>query len=222
MAYEPDRGIPFGAYARTQINWAMLDEMRAADPAGERGRVKIAKVRLAAETLQGRLGRVATVGELAKESGLDKDVVAEMLKLDEMVRTGTSFEAHFDSDDGRQAVDLTDSVILPDHAAERSETREMLARVLKALPEAMRQVIQGIYLEDRMVKDIAAEMEVSHAYVSKLRRNALTLMREAMEAWESGNDGDRSTKAKVEFFDTVFADPRSRAKDRTAELVSVS
>ncbi|MDL9977885.1 sigma-70 family RNA polymerase sigma factor [Microbacterium sp. ASV49] len=209
LAYDAERGIPFGAFARNHINWAMLDEMRAADPAGERGRAKIEKVRAAADAVRERTGRAATIAELARESGLDADAVSEMLKLDEMVRTGTSFEAHFAADEGRQAADLTDSVILPELAAEQAESRRMLMRVVEALPAAMQRVIRGIYLDDRTVKDIAADLGVSHAYVSKLRTTGLTLMREAMEAWETGGTCDRSTKTKAEFFDTVFDKPAS-------------
>lgn len=222
LSYEPERGIPFGAFARHQINWAMLDEMRGADPAGERGRVKIQRVSVAAEAVRTRTGRDATLAELAKESGLDEDVVADALQLDAMVRTATSFEAHFDADEGRQAADLTSSVILPEHAAEQSETRAMLLRVVEALPAAMKHVICGIYMEDRMVKDIAAELGVSHAYVSKLRRNGLGLMREALEAWETGGEGDRGTKIKAEFFEAVFGRPPRRAQGLSDELLVAS
>jgi len=220
MSYDPARGIPFGAFASSQINWAMLSEMRRADPAGERSRDKIERLRVAAETLLARTGRVATTAELARESGFTVDVVAEMIKLDEMVRTATSFEEHFDVETGRQAADLTDSVILPEHAVEQSETRAMVNRVIEALPAAMRQVVRGIYLEDRMVKDIAEELEVSHAYVSKVRSRGLALMREAMEAWENGTTGDRSTKARAEFFETLFGPIRPEARDRSSELLA--
>jgi RNA polymerase sigma factor for flagellar operon FliA len=220
MSYDPVRGIPFGAFASSQINWAMLSEMRRADPAGERSRDKIERLRVAAETLLARTGRVATTAELARESGFTVDVVAEMMKLDEMVRTATSFEEHFDVETGRQAADLTDSVILPEHAVEQSETRAMVNRVIEALPAAMRQVVRGIYLEDRMVKDIAEELEVSHAYVSKVRSRGLALMREAMEAWENGTTGDRSTKARAEFFETLFGPIRPEARDRSSELLA--
>ncbi len=220
MTYDPARGIPFGAFASSQINWAMLSEMRRADPAGERGRDKIERVRVAAETVLARTGRVASTAELARESGLAADVVSEMMKLDEMVRTAISFEEHFDAETGRQAVDLTDSVILPEHAVEQSETRAMMNRVIDALPTAMQQVVRGIYLEDRMVKDIAEELAVSHAYVSKLRSRGLELMREAMEAWEDGTTGDRSTKARAEFFEALFGPVRAEMRDRSGELLA--
>ena len=222
MTYDASRGIPFGAFASSQINWAMLSEMRRADPAGERGRDKIERVRVAAETVLARTGRTATPAELAKESGLEVDVVAEMTQLDEMVRTAISFDEHFDVETGRQAVDLTDSVILPEHAVEQSETRAMVNRVVDALPAAMQQVVRGIYLEDRMVKDIAEELAVSHAYVSKLRSRGLALVREAMEAWENGTTGDRSTKAKNEFFETLFGPARIDMRDRSGELLVAS
>lgn len=204
LTYEPERGIPFGAFARSQITWAMLSDMRRADPAGERARDKIELIRTAADAVRTRTGRDATPAELSRESGLDASVVAEMLQIDDMVRTATSFEEHFDPASGRQATDLTDSVILPEHAAEQTETRGMLVRILDALPEATRRVIRGIYLDDRMVKDIAEEMGVSHAYVSKLRSRGLALMREAMEAWERGEAGDRSNAARADFFAAVL------------------
>jgi RNA polymerase sigma factor for flagellar operon FliA len=219
MAYEPERGIPFGAFARTQINWAMLNEMRAADPAGERGRDKIEAVRVAAELVLERTGRAATPLELAKETGFTVDAVAKISQLDDMVRTATSYEEYFSDDSGRQAIALTDSVVLPEHAAEQSETREMLMRVMDALPDAMRTVIRAIYVDDRMVKDIAEELAVSHAYISKLRRNGLTMMREAMEAWENGTDVDRSTKSKAAFFDALFLE---KASARQRQLVAAS
>lgn len=220
MSYEPERGIPFGAFARTQINWAMLSEMRRADPAGERGRDKIALIRAAADAVLARTGRPATVAEIAKESGIDVAAVSEMLQLDEMVRTATSFEEHFDSETGRQAVDLTDSVILPEHAAEQNETKAMLLRVLGALPVTMQHVVRGIYLDDRMVKDIAEELQVSHAYVSKLRSQGLALMREAMEAWEGGTTGDRSSRSKAEFFTALFGAAPAPAADRAQDLLA--
>ncbi|MFJ4016866.1 sigma-70 family RNA polymerase sigma factor [Microbacterium sp. NPDC090014] len=220
MSYDAARGIPFGAFASSQINWAMLSEMRRADPAGERGRDKIERVRVAAETVLARTGRAASTAELVRESGLTAEVVSEMMKLDEMVRTAISFDEHFDAETGRQAVDLTDSVILPEHAVEQSETRAMMNRVVDALPTAMQQVVRGIYLEDRMVKDIAEELAVSHAYVSKLRSRGLELMREAMEAWENGTTGDRSTKARTEFFEALFGPVRAEIRDRSSELLA--
>lgn len=220
MSYDAARGIPFGAFASSQINWAMLSEMRRADPAGERSRDKIERLRVAAETVLARTGRVASSTELARESGFAVDVVAEMMKLDEMVRTAVSFEEHFDAETGRQAADLTDNVILPEHAVEQSETRTMINRVVDALPAAMQQVVRGIYLEDRMVKDIAEELEVSHAYVSKLRSKGLSLMREAMEAWENGTSGDRTTKARAEFFESLFGPVRAESRDRSSELLA--
>lgn len=219
LTYEPERGIPFGAFARTQINWAMLSEMRKADPAGERGRDKIQLIRAAADTVLARTGRPATLAELAKESGIDAAAVAEMQQLDAMVRSATSFEEHFDLESGRQAADLTDSIILPEHAAEQSETRTMLVRVLDALPVAMRRVIRGIYVDDRMVKDLAEELDVSHAYVSKLRSRGLALMREAMEAWENGTTGDRSSSAKADFFGTLFGPVPPASSSRTGDLL---
>jgi RNA polymerase sigma factor FliA len=221
LAYEPERGIPFGAFARNHINWAILDEMRAADPAGERGRAKIQRVRAAADAVRARTGRVASRQELAAESGLDETTVAQALQLDEMIRTATSFEAHFDVEDGREPADVTGSIILPDYAAEQAETHGMLMRVVEALPATMQQIIRGVYLEDRTVKDLADALGVSHAYVSKLRRTGLELMREAMQEWETGAAADRGTKTRADFFTAVFGAAR-RGAVLPGELLAAS
>lgn len=221
LSYEPERGIPFGAFARNQITWAILDEMRAADPAGERGRVKIQRVRAAAEAVLARTGRAATRAELAKEAGLDEDAVAQALQLDEMVRTATSFDAHFDAEEGRESADLTGSIILPEQAAEESETHAMLMRIVEALPPGMQQVIRGVYIDDRTVKEIADELDVSHAYVSKLRSTGLSLMREAMHEWETGEVADRGTKTRAAFFAAAFSHGR-HSDTHAGELLAAS
>ncbi len=97
----------------------------------------------------------------------------------------------------------------------------MLMRIVEALPAVMQQVVRGVYLEDRTVKDLAEELDVSHAYVSKVRRTGLTLMREAIEEWETGQPADRSTKTRAEFFAAVFGAGRY-ATLRPGELLAAS
>lgn len=204
LSFDASRGVPFSAYASSQIKWSMATEMRRFDPAGERSREKIKKLHVAIEAGTTPDGRRPTIAELVSRTGMDRETVAQHLQLDEMVRTSTSFEEHFAPDTGREAADLIDQVILPEDAAESSERRRMLARIIAALPEQMGIVIRGIYLEDRPLTEIAAQMAVSHPYVSKLRKTALALMGEAMRSWESGEDPDRSTPKRADFFDQVF------------------
>lgn len=182
MTYDPSRGVPFGSFARGPINWSMLDELRAADPAGEYSRAKIRQVNNAAESFYQLTGRTPTVAELAVEAQMTVEEVARIQRLDDMVTSAVSLDEYLEGGEGHRSVNLTDSVILPDHAAELSENRRMLMSAIATLPEASQRIIRGIYLDDRMVKDLAEEMGVSHAYVSKLRRTALVLMRDAMTA----------------------------------------
>lgn len=180
MTFDPSRGVPFGSFARGPINWSMLDELRAADPAGEYSRTKIRQVNDAAETFAQLTGRAPTIAELAAEARMSVDEVSRIRRLDDMVSSAISLDEYVEAGEGHHSASLTDSVILPEHAAERSENRTMLLNAIASLPETSQRIIRGIYLEDRMVKDLAEEMGVSHAYVSKLRRTALALMRETM------------------------------------------
>ncbi len=221
VSFDPSRGVPFGAYASSQIKWAILNEMRGMDPAGERSREKIKLLRVASDLVVARHDRAATVAELANESGLSLEVVTEMMKLDEMVRTSTSYEEHFASENGRHEYDLTETVILPDQTAEQTEEREMLVRMVDALPEPMRTIIRGIYLEDRSVKSLAEEMSVSHPYVSKVRTKALALMREAMNHWNDGAPVHTTSKAGAEFFQTLFGESKVTAATVDEHLLAV-
>lgn len=204
--WDPAKGVPFGSFASQVINWSIFDEMRAADPLGRIARDAVQAVKDAEELLRHQLMRDPSVEEIAEVTGMDVEAVDEAIRMDRAVRES----GYLDDLDEDQAIDLTGDVILPEQAAEDRERRELLAAALAALPERMRTIVTEVYFHERGVKEVAAEMGVSHAYVSKQRAQALLLMRDAIDAWNGEPDQGRDTATRQAFFRRIAEDGGTR------------
>lgn len=188
--FDPNKGTPFGAFARHYIRWELSDALRKLDPAGERMRTRINTLRDARTEFQRDHGEDGTHAELAELTGIDESRVAEAFKIDAMIRSSVSYESFVE-----EGAELTvvDQIIMPEHMAERSENRRMLVRMTEALPEAMRTVIEAAYFGDESDTVIAEKLGVSRPRVNKVRSMALRLMREALDAWNDDRMVDAET-----------------------------
>jgi RNA polymerase sigma factor for flagellar operon FliA len=170
-AFDASLGVPFGAYARRRILGAFADEMRAMDWASRGIRRRIKETIAVRDTLATALGRTPTVAEIAATLGVDAASVSESLADAE--RSVTTLEDPI-------VLGVSSDLPLPDEAAALSERREVLHDALDALPERMRFIVRAVYFEDRPVKEIAAELGVSHSAVSQQRSEGLRLLRDAL------------------------------------------
>lgn len=170
-SYDPTFGVPFGAYARRRILGAMADDMRAADWAGRGYRQKIKEAKTAEETLTGALGRRPTSAEIAEVMGISEKGASAALR-----------------DASRQVValdhDMQDYLVAESQTPEQEtlaqEQDQMLRTAVDALPERMRLIVTKLFFEDSTVKEIAAELGVSHGAVSQQRSEAMKLLREGL------------------------------------------
>jgi RNA polymerase sigma factor for flagellar operon FliA len=173
-AFDPARGVPFGAYARRRILGAFADEMRAMDWASRGIRTRIKETAAVRDTLTAALGRAATVDEIATAMSVSRDEVAEAL-ADAARTIGTLDEP--------AARDLASTTPLPEESALLAERRHVLECAILALPDRMRRIVEAVYLEERPVKEIAEELGVSHSAVSQQRAEAVRLLRDALERY---------------------------------------
>jgi RNA polymerase sigma factor for flagellar operon FliA len=167
-AYDEERGVPFGAYARERILGAIRDEMRAADWAKRSTRQTIKQTLAVQEELQTALGRGPTTAELASALGVDQATAAEQAALAHR-RVGP-FDETF-------AGDEASTLPLPEAELLVRERVDFVRAAVHALPERIRYVIEAIYFEDRTVTELAAELGVTHSAVSQQRSEGLRLMR---------------------------------------------
>jgi RNA polymerase sigma factor for flagellar operon FliA len=167
-AFDPDLGVPFGAYARTRITGAIADDMRSADWASRGTRKRIRETLATQEALSARLGRTVGVQEIADAMS---DAARTVTPIDETVHDVL-------------AADLP----LPGEDLLEAEKRRYLRAAVEALPERMRFVVENVYFGDRSVTEVAAELGITHSAVSQQRSEAMRLLRDGLAA-HYGDEG---------------------------------
>lgn len=170
-AFDPDLGVPFGAFARRRIIGAFADEMRANDWATRMARRRIKDTKQVQDTLTAALGRRATVDEIAAALGVDRETAAAGLADAE--RTLTPL-------DDTTAEFLVAETVLPEESLLSAERLAYLRAAVVALPERMRLIVEQVYFHDRSVKDIAADLGITHSAVSQQRAEAIRLLRDGL------------------------------------------
>jgi RNA polymerase sigma factor for flagellar operon FliA len=212
-AWDPDRGIPFGAYARERIVGAIKDEMRASDWASRGVRTTVKNTLAVQDFLTAELGRTPTVDELAGALGVDRETAADGLNL--AARTISTL-------DGTTAVNLAADIVLTEDSVVHAERMAYLSAAVNALPERMRLIVTMIYLNDRTVGDVAQELGVTHSAVSQQRAEAIRLLRDGLKLHYSDSDsetvgerssapGGRQTKYLATLGDMVKTPPLTMA-----------
>jgi RNA polymerase sigma factor for flagellar operon FliA len=175
-AYDAESGVPFARYAALRIKGAILDELRAIDWASRGARRRAREYASAGERLRSALGRQPTREELATAMGTDVAGVEEA-RLDAERRV-----LRLDAPGSVLADFLPDPAATPEDQTLANERVHWLRAAVETLPERLRLVVAGLYLEDRSIADLAAELEVTESRISQLRTEALGLLRDGMNA----------------------------------------
>ncbi|WP_104201367.1 sigma-70 family RNA polymerase sigma factor [Cryobacterium sp. Y29] len=170
-AFNPDLGVPFGAFARRRIIGAFADEMRSNDWATRTARRRIKETLSVQETLSAALGRTPKVDEVAAALGVDRETAAA--GLSDAARTLSSL-------DNTTAEYLVADTAMPEASLLSEERLVYLRAAIAALPEKMREIVEQVYFDDRSVKEIAAEMGTTHSAVSQTRAEAIRLLRDGL------------------------------------------
>lgn len=175
-SYDPATGVPFNRYAAIRVRGALVDELRSMDWASRGARTKVRRLTAVTDELTATLGHAPTREQVAEALGVD---VSEV----EQVRDDASRRIlSIDSYDNAIADILPDRAPDPEEALLDVERLAYLRAAVLALPERLRVVVQGVFFEDRTVTDIAADLGVTQSRVSQLRGEAMTLLRDGMNA----------------------------------------
>jgi RNA polymerase sigma-B factor len=183
--FDPDRGVPFGAFARPTVagelrrhfrdaTWAMHVPRRVKDLHATLGPT--------ASALAVRLGRQPRADELAAAVGATVDEVLEALDVRSAYRP-TSFSSRVD-DDG-----ATIDPPAPDDAGEDDEAVDsMLVRqLLESLDARSRTIVYLRFFGHLSQSEIAERIGVSQVHVSRLLRASLERRRDRVH--QAGADG---------------------------------
>lgn len=182
--FDPALGVPFARYASTRIRGAVLDAARTADFAPRSVRGLEREIAAVSEALSVELGREPTRPEIAQKLGT---TVEAMDSHDSRQHRGLVLSldapAEASGSAGRLAESLIDSTA-PD-PLRRVEQRERYGYVRDAvglLPDRLRTVVVGYFLEGRTSADLAEELGVTESRISQLRSEGLALLRAGIEA----------------------------------------
>lgn len=179
QGFDAERGVPFARYASTRIRGALLDELRGVDWASRSVRRTARDLDETRTRLTHSLGRVPTDAELAAAQGVPVEQV--LANREDLARAQVlSLEA--DDARGSYATELPSAGPTPEQAAEHAELLTYLSEAVAELPERLRRVVEGYFLAEQPMAELAAELGVTESRISQLRAEAMVLLRDALNS----------------------------------------
>ena len=195
-------GGHFDRYVAQRAHGAMLDGLRAIDPAPRQVRSQMRRVEIAIQTLGHQLGRNPSEGEVAQAMGLALVDYQRMLQdahgymLISLEDLGDGTEAYLEQCASRQDDPL---VVL-----QRAALRQALTASISALPEQKQVVLRLYYEEDLRMHAVGNVLGVSEARVSQLHTQTIAQLRADILGGEGG---------------TAILKPRSKPRPQPASSV---
>lgn len=178
--YDPEKSSNFKSYAEIRIRGAMVDELRALDWVPRSVRKKGSNIDATRRELAGKLGRVPTEAEVAKELGLELDEYREYLEKSRAVSV-VSYE-DLGKNQGPDKRDFLDSVADP-HAtdpeedSQEADRRDLMLEAIKQLGERQRVVLSLYYFEDLNLKEIGSILGVTESRISQIHSKSVRLLK---------------------------------------------
>jgi RNA polymerase sigma factor FliA len=175
-AYDAATGVPFSRYAALRIRGALIDELRSMDWASRGARHRARELGAASDRLTATLGRTPSRTELASELGTDVAAVDQARQDAERRVLSMDATVHPVADLVRdEAPGPEDNVLM-------GERLRYLRAAVETLPDRLRLVIEGLFLQDRSVAELAEELGVTQSRISQLRTEGLGLMKDGLNA----------------------------------------
>jgi RNA polymerase sigma factor for flagellar operon FliA len=183
QGFQAERGVPFPRYAAIRIRGALLDELRGMDWAARSVRTRAREADAVRIQLTGALRRSPRQDEVATALGIS---TVELSALDgDVARAHTLSLQGFTPDTGPAAV--PDQGNGPEALLVLREQLGYLHDAIELLPERLRFVITAYFFQQRQMAEIGAELGVSESRVSQLRAEALTMLRDGLNAQHEPN-----------------------------------
>lgn len=176
VSYDAATGVPFHRFASTRIKGAVLDELRSMDWASRGARSRGRELAAQEEVLTRRLGRTPSRSELADALGL------QLAELDRWREESERSLLSLDAFDSTLADALPDAALDPQQHLVHAEQVGYLRSAVASLPVRLRTVAVGVYLEQRPMAELAAELGVTESRISQLKSEAISMLRDAMNA----------------------------------------
>ena len=164
--YDPDRQIPFVAFASFRVRGAVLDGVRALSPTPRRTYTRIKALEAAARTSEGAiedLSAGAPPGSGAAE--------AEQALAQHLAGMATAMALGLVAGPEPHAVDR--DAPDPEEQAGRAELLALVERELEVLPAEEQALVRRHYLEGEPFESVARDLGLSRSWASRLHTRAV-------------------------------------------------
>jgi RNA polymerase sigma factor for flagellar operon FliA len=225
-SFDPSRGISFSRFANVRIRGAILDELRSRDWASRSVRAKARHIASISERLTAKLGRSPSTQEIAEATGMDGREIrsvtddvhrAVVLNLEGLTVDGNAEEILLVGDEGPASILLD------------REQRSYLVAAVANLPERLRRVVIGYFLEELPMQALAEELGVTDSRISQMRGEAVALLKDAIDAQLDPDriittvEAPRVARRRAAYRTAVAShtDFRTRLEPRAASLSSL-
>lgn len=196
LRYDFDRAVPFAPFAARRIRGAVLDLMRSQDWVPRKVRDTAREAALTSGSLERRLGRTPDDGEVASAMGIEVDELRSSRLATRHGRIGTLHPV--DADDG--PVELSDPTQMTiEELLEHRELKGYVRAAVDSLPERLRLIVVGHYLEGRSLDELGAFLQLTPSRISQLKADAIEIIRHGIDAQFGPTTGsnDQAPKGRV-------------------------
>jgi RNA polymerase sigma factor for flagellar operon FliA len=171
--FEPDKGVPFEAYAVKRIQGSILDGLRAMSWLPRNLHRKAKQVEDTIDDLRSRLGRQPSEEEVADGLGVSLSEYHALLN-----DVGPITLMPFEEITEHGGADTTE----PHQKIEREQLIEHIGTAIGDLPEREKLVVTLYFQRDLTLKEIAQVLGVSEGRACQLKTQALLRLRATLQA----------------------------------------
>lgn len=180
--FEENYEVKFSTYAVPLISGEIKRFLR------DNGMIKVSRIlkqngyhiSKARESLYIKLGREATISELAEETGLTDEEIVLATEANREVES--IYQPVYGSEEGEVCVidKLCEKETAGD-TVEKTMNKIMLEQAMETLKEKERKLINMRYFEDKTQSEVAATLGISQVQVSRLEKKLLISMRKNID-----------------------------------------
>lgn len=175
-SFDPDRQVPFEAYAYPRIRGAVLDELRSADYLSRGRRTRVDKVEAAICDWMHEYSCMPTEEQICNRLEMSLESFHQLM---DQAKPWCSLDAE-DEENASLYNIVSDTQSPSDAAAQGRDVRHLLREAFRQLDMREQKILYLYYFEELRLSEIAELYDLSEARISQIRALSLLRLRAAL------------------------------------------